>query len=39
VLHIGDGTASDSLLHGFLDVSSVSLQEALAINRALVFAV
>jgi hypothetical protein len=39
VLHVCNGAASNGLFHGLFDVSSVSLQEALAIDRALVLAV
>ena len=39
VLHVGDGSAADRLFDGFFDVVTVTPQEALAVYRALVFAI
>src|SRR5690606_8530747 len=39
VLHVGDGAPADGLLHGLLDVLTVTPQEALTVHRALVLAV
>ncbi|MDT4870844.1 hypothetical protein FQZ97_1059390 [compost metagenome] len=39
VFHVGDGAAADRLLHGLLDVITVTSQEALTVHRALVLAV
>ncbi|OMP13912.1 hypothetical protein COLO4_00647 [Corchorus olitorius] len=39
MLHVGDGSAAHGLLDGFLDVITVTPQEALAVDRALVLAI
>ncbi|MNZ98271.1 hypothetical protein D3C78_1175480 [compost metagenome] len=39
MLHVGNGAATYGLLDGFLDVVTVTPQETLAVDRALVLAV